>query len=160
MVVGLAGGALYLVDGSWAYTLDVGRLVSAAAPGDLPQGALLVITAVTAAGAATAAWTSDNFRLRLDVAVLPHRFGGGALMGFGAALVPGGNAALILHAIPAFSPYAIPDYVTLCLGIVTVLRVSGRRGTLARFSSDATLMADASNAPRNSRYERIDEERR
>jgi uncharacterized protein len=133
MVTGLTGGALYLIDGGWAYTLDVGRLVSAPAPGEIPENALLVITAVTAAGALAAAWTSGNFRPRLDIAVLPHRLGGGPLMGLGAALVPGGNAVLILHGIPAFSPHAMPDYLALCLGITVMLQVSGRLRTLARF---------------------------
>jgi hypothetical protein len=133
MVMGLTGGALYLINGGWAYTLDVGRLVSAPAPGDIPENALLVITAVTAAGAGAAAWTSGNFHPRLDLTVLPHRLIGGALMGFGAAIVPGGNAALILHGIPAFSPHAMPDYLALCLGITVMLQISGRLRTLARF---------------------------
>jgi Sulphur transport len=133
MVMGLTGGALYLIDGGWAYTLDVGRLVSAPAPGEIPEDALLVITAVTAAGAVAAAWTSGNFRPRLDIAVLPHRLGGGTLMGFGAPLVPGGNAVLILHGIPAFSPHAMPDYLAFCLAITVMLQISGRLRTLARF---------------------------
>jgi len=133
MIMGLTGGALYLIDGSWAYALDVGPIVRVAAPGEISESALLVITAFTSAGAFAAAWTSSNFRLRLDVAVLPYRLGGGALMGFGAALVPGGNAVLILHGIPAFSPHAVPDYFALCLGIAVMLRISGRLRTLARF---------------------------
>jgi uncharacterized protein len=135
MVMGLTGGALYLLDGDWAYTLDVGRLVSAPAPGEIPESALLIITAVTAAGAVAAAWTSGDFRPRLDIAILPHRLGGGTLMGFGAALVPGGNAVLILRGIPAFSPHAVPDYLTLCLGIMVMLQISGRLRALARFPS-------------------------
>jgi len=135
MVMGLTGGALYLIDGGWAYILNVGRLVSVPAPGEIPENALLVVTAATAAGAVAAAWTSGNFRPRLDIAVLPHRLGGGTLMGFGTALVPGGNAVLILHAIPAFSPHAVPDYLALCLGITVMLQISGRLRTLARFPS-------------------------
>jgi hypothetical protein len=133
MVMGLTGGTLYLITGSWAYTLDVGRLVSAPAAGEIPENMLLVITAVTGAGATAAAWTSGNFRLRMDIAVLPYRLAGGTLMGFGAVLVPGGNAVLILHEIPALSPHAMPDYLALCLGITFVLQISGRLRTLARF---------------------------
>ena len=134
MVMGLTGGALYLIDGrGWAYTLDVGRLVSVPAPGEIAENVLLIITAVTVAGAVAAAWSSGDFRPRLDIAVLPPRLGGGTLMGFGAALVPGGNAVLILHGIPAFSPHAVPDYLALCLGITVMLEISGRLRTLARF---------------------------
>jgi uncharacterized protein len=135
MVMGLTGGALYLINGSWAYPLAVSRLLSAPASGEISKCALLLITAATGAGAAAAAWTGGNFRLRLNVAVLPHRLGGGTLMGFGAALVPGGNAVLILHGIPAFSPHAVPDYLALCLGITVMLQISGRLRTLAHFPS-------------------------
>lgn len=133
MVMGLTGGTLYLIDGRWAYTLDLGRLVSAPAAGEIPDSALLIITLATGAGAAAAAWTHGNFRPRLDGAVLPYRLAGGTLMGFGTVLVPGGNAVLILHGIPAFSPHAVPDYLALCLGITVMLQISGRLRTLARF---------------------------
>jgi uncharacterized protein len=133
MVVGLTGGGLYLINGGWAYTLNVSRLVSASALGEISDHALLVITAATGAGAVAAAWTSGSFRLRLNIAVLPHRLGGGTLMGFGAVLVPGGNAVLVLHGIPAFSPHAVPDYLALCLGISVMLLMLRRLRTLARF---------------------------
>ena len=132
MIMGLTGGALYLIDGAWAYTLDVGRLVNPPAPGAISETTLLVITTVTCAGAVAAAWLDGMFHPRLDVAVLPYRFGGGALMGFGAALAPGGNAVLILHGIPTFSPHAIPDYAGLCFGIIVMLKVSKRLRVLAR----------------------------
>ena len=54
-------------------------------------------------------------------------------MGFGAALVPGGNAVLILHGIPTFSPHAVPDYLALCLGIMILLLISPSLRKLARF---------------------------
>ena len=41
---------------------------------------------------------------------------GGALMGLGAAMVPGGNAALILYAIPSFSLHALPAFAALIVG--------------------------------------------
>jgi hypothetical protein len=132
MVMGVTGGMLYLIDGSWAYTLDIGRLVSAPATGMVPEHALLVITLSAGVGAAAAAWASGNFHLRLKMAVLPHRLSGGILMGFGAVLVPGGNAVLILRGIPTFSPHAVPDYLALCLGILVLLRTSKRLRTFAR----------------------------
>ena len=132
MVMGLTGGTLYLINGGWAYTLDVDRVVNASAAGKIPEIALLIITGLTGTGAA-AAWTSGNFLPRLDIAVLPQRLGGGTLMGFGAVLAPGGNAVLIVHGIPTCSPRAVPDHLALCLGITVMLRVSGRLRALARF---------------------------
>jgi uncharacterized protein len=131
MILGLTGGALYLLNGAWAYTLDVGRLVHPPAPGEMPGTALLVMTAVTCAGAVAAACVDGVFHPRLALAVLPYRFCGGALMGFGAALAPGGNAVLILHGIPTVSPHAIPDYAALCFGIIVMLTISKRLRSLA-----------------------------
>lgn len=46
---------------------------------------------------------------------------GGALMGLGTALLPGGNDALILYGIPSLSPHALPSYAALALGIAAGL---------------------------------------
>ncbi len=42
-------------------------------------------------------------------------------MGFGAALVPGSNDVLILHAIPGLSPHAPPAYAAMVIGIALPL---------------------------------------
>ena len=42
-------------------------------------------------------------------------------MGLGAAVIPGGNDALILYGIPSLSPHALPSYVALVAGIAAVL---------------------------------------
>ena len=42
-------------------------------------------------------------------------------MGLGAALIPGGNDALVLYAIPSLSPQAIPSYFAMTLGIASAL---------------------------------------
>jgi hypothetical protein len=42
---------------------------------------------------------------------------GGLLMGFGVALTPGGNDALVLYAIPTLSPHALPAFVAMLVGI-------------------------------------------
>ena len=43
------------------------------------------------------------------------------MMGFGAAVAPGGNDALIQHYIPGLSPHALIAYGAMLLGIATVL---------------------------------------
>ena len=48
---------------------------------------------------------------------------GGMLMGFGAGLVPGGNDALILSALPVWLPHAVPAFLGMLLGIAAVLAV-------------------------------------
>jgi hypothetical protein len=39
------------------------------------------------------------------------------LMGFGTALAPGGNDALIMYGVPTFSPYALPTYHAHAVGV-------------------------------------------
>ena len=41
MVMGLTGGTLYLINGGWAYTLDVSRLAIAPPPGEISKSVLL-----------------------------------------------------------------------------------------------------------------------
>lgn len=55
--------------------------------------------------------------------VWARHFAGGVLMGVGAAAIPGGNDALILHSIPALSPHALPGYAALVAGIWLALMV-------------------------------------
>jgi hypothetical protein len=49
--------------------------------------------------------------------------GGGILMGSGAAIVPGGNDALLLYGIPSLSPHAIPAYLAMTMGIALALQM-------------------------------------
>jgi hypothetical protein len=44
-------------------------------------------------------------------------------MGFGTALAPGGNDVLILYAIPTLSPYALPTYMALGVGVAAGLAI-------------------------------------
>jgi hypothetical protein len=46
---------------------------------------------------------------------------GGMLMGFGVALTPGGNDALVLYGIPTLSPHALPAYLAMAVGIAIAL---------------------------------------
>jgi hypothetical protein len=46
---------------------------------------------------------------------------GGALMGLGAALTPGGNDVLVLYSLPSLSPHALPSYAALALGVVVAI---------------------------------------
>lgn len=42
-------------------------------------------------------------------------------MGLGGALIPGSNDELILRAIPALSPHALPAYIALLAGVACAL---------------------------------------
>jgi uncharacterized membrane protein YedE/YeeE len=111
LLLGVSNGLLYALHGTWAYTSTLTRGVEqATGDGD---------------GPAPIAWLRLRWRPRpgwLSYLV------GGTLMGFGAALVPGGNDVLILHAIPTLSPHALPAYLAMLAGIAVALVVMRRMG--------------------------------
>jgi hypothetical protein len=51
---------------------------------------------------------------------------GGTVMGVAAAMIPGGNDVLVLHALPALSPHAPFAYVALVAGAAGALVASAR----------------------------------
>jgi uncharacterized membrane protein YedE/YeeE len=131
LLLGVSNAVLYALHGTWAYTSTLTRGVQQAMGADVqpaPIAWLLFLFVVI--GMAASAWQRRSFRLRWR-----PRLGwisylvGGAFMGFGAALVPGGNDVLILHAIPTLSPHALPAYLAMLAGIAVTLLVMRRIGT-------------------------------
>ena len=106
LVVGVIGGVLYTLAGSWTVGALLNRegawlLGDAAnhADGKVVAGGLALL-----GGALFAAWRSRRFRLRgPTLAGLLRNGTGGAMMGGGAALVPGGNGTLLLYSMPSAS---------------------------------------------------------
>ena len=83
------------------------------------------------------------FHLRFQWRRLPLHIIGGAAMGFGAALIPGGNAVLVLNAFPALSPHAAPAYFSIILGAAMALFTSQFLRRAAHFSTPARIMSGA-----------------
>ncbi len=68
--------------------------------------------------------TIQRGSFRLDWIPRPswlRNLGGGALMGLGTALLPGGNDALVLYGIPSLSPHALPALATMVIGIAAAV---------------------------------------
>lgn len=122
--MGITGGLLYALHGSWAYTVTLrNSVVSMAGGGGWdPRLGLLFVACV--AGAALAA-RGRALDLRMNLGAWPARLLGGTVMGLGAAYVPGGNDALILHGAPSLSPHVLVAYPALVLGIALAL-IAGR----------------------------------
>jgi uncharacterized protein len=121
--IGLAGGALYALHGPWVYTAGLAQGVAwAARGGPAPSGLIPLLFLGVLGGAALAARVRGRLRLRGATRLAVARgLGGGALMGAGAALVPGGNDALVLHALPALATHAALAYAALVCGAGTTL---------------------------------------
>lgn len=121
LVVGICGGLLYTLAGSWTYmsvlSHRAARLVDADFGAD--TGPVLLSAAVVVVGGVTAAWRNREFDLqRPKLSASLRCLSGGLLMGASAAIIPGGNGTLLLHGLPSLAPHAIAAYsamtVVLC----------------------------------------------
>ena len=123
MLIGLAAGLIYLIEGPYGYATTVQQGVEAAL-GRRPSPAATRWVLLAAALAGMLASTLQRKSFRLDWQPRARwlmNLAGGVLMGLGVALAPGGNDSLVLYAIPILSPHALPTYAALALGIAVGL---------------------------------------
>ena len=123
MLIGLANGGLYLIYGAWGYTGTLQQTAEAALFGrNFPTPQRWFLFAAMLLGMVLSTWQRGSLRVdwRPQLA-WARNIVGGILMGFGAALIPGGNDALVLYGIPSLSPHAIPSYLAMILGIALAL---------------------------------------
>ena len=153
MVMGLTGAALLLLFGPFGYTATFELLIErvfgtvATAPSTTRWALLIAVLA----GMLTSTLLRGSFRLELR----PRRswllnFAGGTLMGLGTALAPGGNDALVMYGVPTLSPYALPTYLALALGVVAgllLLRVVAGFRAKAEFRNDVFIGDSWSRPP-------------
>jgi uncharacterized membrane protein YedE/YeeE len=123
VLMGFSNAMLYALVGVWSYTRLFGLAARHATIGTPPPSAILWLLFVALIGGmGLSAWQGRRFRWQWR----PHKrwagYGtGGALMGLGAAMIPGGNDALILHGIPFLSPHAVPAFLAMLVGIAVTL---------------------------------------
>jgi uncharacterized membrane protein YedE/YeeE len=141
LVMGISGSLLFLSFGPFGYTATFELIVEGAlgSAGWPPLFRWVVLFSVLA-GMLVSTLQRGTFQLdwRPRRAWLLH-FGGGLLMGFGTALAPGGNDALVMYGIPILSPYALPTYLALCLGVAAgllIMRAFLGMETRAEFRDD------------------------
>ncbi len=131
LVMGVAGGLLYTLQGAWTYTNFLGGEASAWVGHEMSPGALRVLFLVALlAGMGLSSRQRRSFALRIPPApVLVRSIAGGLLMGLGAAILPGGNDTLVLIAIPTLAPSALGVYAAVLAGaaIALLLLRGGRR---------------------------------
>lgn len=121
-VLGLVGGLLFVLHGSWTYTYLLRTEVASVFGMSPLMTWKTMLAAAVIAGMLVSSVQRRSFRLRsagrkaLGVCLL-----GGTLMGIGAALLPGGNDSLLLTALPALLPSAFGAYASLLAGIASAL---------------------------------------
>lgn len=109
---GILAGLMFARNPDWTYAIAIDQLSHAAGrtvdwPGLAAPFALFV-------GALLGARISGRFQLRRPAAAPALRcLAGGAFMGFGARLIPGGNDTLLLWSIPGITVYGIVAYAVM-----------------------------------------------
>lgn len=137
--LGATGGALFAVAPSWSYADFVHHSLPLATMSR--SEATLLTVAATVAGAIAASHRRRRWRFRSpDARGVARTIIGGAFMGVGAALIPGGNDSLVLAAIPALSPGGIAAHIMMISIILFCLmfQLSVRRAFLAWKARRAT----------------------
>ena len=114
-VIGVTFLLMFLLVGAWAYTDVLAELARGMAANLIARG-LLVFALL--AGAMLGGYTAGRWRSTpVSLAQLTKCFAGGALMGWGGLLIPGGNDGLILVGMPLLWPYAWVAFLAMCATI-------------------------------------------
>lgn len=126
-IVGICSGGIYALHGRWAYSSQlvdtfVERPGLTSAGGKVAAWLFLALLA----GAVASAISNRQFSFSFDAGMWVRNLIGGFLMGVGAMIVPGGNAALILQDLPALSLHALLAYLAMVVGIGLTLMLFAR----------------------------------
>lgn len=116
--------AMFLTVGPWAYT-DV--IADIARNGGSTRDGRWILIASLFAGAVFGGWHGGRLRLQSpSVRTALRCLVGGALMGWGADLIPGGNDGLLLIGMPLLRPYAWIAAAAMAAAILVLLTISRR----------------------------------
>ena len=122
VLIGLAGATIFLLFGSAGYTSTFEVVIQGLFGKQGPSTGRWILLLAVLSGMLVSSIQRRSFRL--DARPRPdwlRHIGGGALMGMGTALAPGGNDVLVLYAIPVLSPHALPAFAAMALGVVVGL---------------------------------------
>lgn len=119
LVLGFSGGVLYSLYDTWTYTNTLKqKLQSIWMPVEKPATINLLLFLALFFGMVVSALQRRSWRLQWHpIQTWPRHLIGGALMGAGAVLIPGGNDTLMLKSLPGLSPHALPAMLALFAGI-------------------------------------------
>lgn len=129
-LIGTASFLLYVNLGAWSFTSII---LSSAVPSTFPPAAALPVhwmaLAFMLAGMIASSALRRSFSLsRPNPGRLAGHGAAGLAMGFGAAMIPGGNDTLILYGVGFLSPHALPAFASILAGVALTFIVARRFG--------------------------------
>jgi hypothetical protein len=120
IVIGITFVIMFVAVGAWSYTDLLMRLARGMADN---FGWQLALFAALLAGAILGGWTAGQLSSQQPSKLaLARCLAGGMLMGWGSALIPGGNDGLILVGMPLLMPHAWVAILTMCATIWVALK--------------------------------------
>jgi uncharacterized protein len=125
-ILGVCGGMLHVTAGGWAYTALLAglaeRAIGAASASPYTVG-LVCTLALFAGGSWAAVWLGRFAPVRPSARRCVPKLAGGAIMGFAAMMIPGGNDVLLLSGLPSLNGNAWAAYAAMMgsLGVVMLL---------------------------------------
>jgi uncharacterized protein len=121
-VIGMSAAGLAFLRPDWSYTSWFSQ-IAAMRPS---MAALHAATlALLVAGGVLASHLSAEWHIQWGTAsVWLRSFAGGALMGIGAALVPGGNDAMLLMGLPLLLPHLSAAYAAFLVTLTVLAKVT------------------------------------
>ncbi len=131
LVLGVGGGGLFAAIAGWDFaavlTRTAYRAIDVAATG--PAALAMWSTLAMVAGGIVAAVSPNRFAWQAP-ALMPALASlvGGALMGLGAIVLPGGNDGLLLSGIPALAPHALIGLAVMLATMLALLKLAPNDG--------------------------------
>lgn len=124
LVIGVTFLLLLALVGPWTYTDLLAELAHGPA---MAAGPRLLLFAALLAGAAWGGLSAGRFRpLAPRLSALVRCTAGGALMGLGSLLIPGGNDGLLLLGMPLLWPHAWLAFAVMAVTIALWLTLAAR----------------------------------
>ncbi|OQW70929.1 MAG: hypothetical protein BVN33_17010 [Proteobacteria bacterium ST_bin13] len=121
-VIGVTFLVMFLTVGPWAYTDILSDIAHGAGGVDDFRWILIVALLL---GAISAGWRTGRFQFAVPAARAAVRcFAGGLLMGWGSALIPGGNDGLLLIGMPLLRSYAWSAALAMTATILVTLSIA------------------------------------
>ncbi len=127
LIIGICGGLLYALAGNWTYMSVMSRRAARMFDTSVAtEGWPVVFCAIAVFGGGLfAALRNHTFNLRFPRPMATLKcFVGGTIMGASAAIIPGGNGAMLVHGLPSLAPHAIGAYfamtVALCVSFFMI----------------------------------------
>jgi len=122
-ILGISNGILFTLVGPWMYTNTIIQsIVNLLLPNSIYYQEMSILLWLLLVALLAGIIGSSMLKKEFQLLVRPNKkwlnyFFGGILMGVGAALIPGGNDALLLNYMPSLSPHAFPAYFAILFAI-------------------------------------------